>query len=191
MNLEDTSIQTSVHVKPSSSRAVHKTDPVSSPAKTPHAAPQALSTTCQASQEPRHNSSQHNVQQRKIQPPSARRALRHVKLHKSGRQPHAAVPMATVRDHSNSSSHNTTIPRCVQRPTHQTTLPRELTKALANKTRLHSAQEGPLLKQMKGHGEVLMRRETGLMKLWQVECRLASCMLHCVHLGNTCTCVNW
>ena len=136
MNLEDTSIQTSVHVKPSSSRAVHKTDPVSSPAKTPHAAPQALSTTCQASQEPRHNSSQHNVQQRKIQPPSARRALRHVKLHKSGRQPHAAVPMATVRDHSNSSSHNTTIPRCVQL---MTIAPRGAAKSLHCRTQIPTA----------------------------------------------------
>ena len=37
----------------------------------------------------------------------------------------------------------TILPRYVQRPTHQTTVPRELTEALANKTRLHWAQEGP------------------------------------------------
>ena len=68
--------------------------------------------------------------------------------------------------------HDTTI--C---PTHQTTIPRELTEALANKTRLHWAQEGPLLNQRKRHAKVLVRRETNLMKMWHVECRLVSCML--------------
>ena len=61
-------------------------------------------------------------------PPSARQILRHVQLRKSWRNPHAGIPTATVRDPSNnSSSHNTTVPRYVQRPAHQTTIPRELT----------------------------------------------------------------
>ena len=116
---------------------------------------------------------------RDVQLRKSRRALRDVQLRKSWRQPHATVTnshrkrarpiivVATI----------TTIPRYVQRHTHQTTIQRELTEALANKTRLHKAQEGPLLNQRKGHAEVFVRRETGLVKMWEVECLLVSCML--------------
>ena len=38
-----------------------------------------------------------------------------------------------------------TLPRSVRRRTHQTPIPRELSEALANKTRLHQTQEGPLV----------------------------------------------
>ena len=97
---------------------------------------------------------------------SARQMLRHGQLHKSWSQPHAAVtPIIVV----------TTIPRYVQRPTHQRPVQRELTKALAMKTRLHQAQEGPLLNQRKGHAEVLVR--CGNKSHEDVECLLVSCML--------------
>ena len=62
-------------------------------------------------------------------------------------------------------------------PRHQTTIPRELTKALANKTRLHREHKGPLLNPRRRHAEVLVRRETSPMKMLQVESRWVSCTL--------------
>ena len=144
------------------SRAVHKTNSSCFLSRIPHAAPHALSSTCHASQEPRPNlesrpasqkmdqttlsttSTDQNVQLPKswIPPTSPRQELRDTTSFARARDYHYAA-FATVTDHSiNSTSHNTTIPRCVQRPTQQTTIPRELTEALHNKTRLHQAQEG-------------------------------------------------
>ena len=71
-----------------------------------------------------------------------------------------------------------TIPRYVQRHTHQTTIPRDLTKALANNKHVCAGHKrDSLLNERKAHAEVRVRRETRLVKMWQVECRLVSCML--------------
>ena len=149
-NLQETSINTSVHVQLSSPRAVHKTDPSCSPAGIQHA-------TCQASQVSRHNCSQHGKSSSPQK--SARQALRHVHLRKSRRQ-----PLATIPQYHDMSS----VPRTRQL-SHETSLNFLPIKHVCTKHK-----KALLSQNGYGHAEVLVRRETSLMKMWQVECLLVS-----------------
>ena len=189
----------SVHVQPSSSRAAHKTDPSCSPAGIPTClASQEPRHNCQ---EPREELRHAQLRESWIQPhaarpalretssfasphnqhdklwldatTSARQAVRHVHLQTTTRSYDHWPPQetttktvaATIRQHHDMSS----VPRSRQ-TSHEGSLKLLPTKHVC------TWHIRALLNQSKGHAKVLVRRETGLMKMWQVECLLVSCI---------------
>ena len=171
-NLQDTSINTSMIQ-------------ACSPDGIQHAALQSLSTTCQASQEPRHNS-----------PSPASQELEPTTLSTTSAATRPAsqeldTNTRTFSNNHSNRSHNTT---SALHDLSSVLRTRQLShgssqKFMPTKTRLSLAREGPLLNQKKGHAEVLVqwkKSHEDVASGVSVGSRACSSSVH-----RTCTCVNW